>query len=717
MPAMNDLIRHLNPAQQAAVTAPCGHQLILAGAGSGKTRVLVHRIAWLLQKESASPHNILAVTFTNKAAGEMRSRIESLLSYSAQSMWIGTFHGLAHRLLRRHWQEAGLKENFQILDSEDQYRLIRRLLKTLNLDEKQWSPKNIQWFINGKKDEGLRPEHIDELDDPVTKTLVKVYTAYESACAQGGLVDFAELLLRSHEIWLRCPDILAHYQQRFRHILVDEFQDTNPIQYAWIRMLAGQHNNVMVVGDDDQSIYGWRGAKIENLQRFTEDFPNAQVVRLEQNYRSTNVILQAANAMIAHNSQRLGKNLWSTGEEGEAIGLYGGFNEIDEARFIAHQIKRWLEDGHARQEIAILYRSNAQSRALEEALLLERIPYRIYGGLRFFERAEIKDALAYLRLLVGRDDDPAFERVINLPVRGIGERTLMDIREFAREQQSSLWAAMIGVIQQHRLSARATNALQGFANLIEELTQTTRDLHLKDIIEQVLTRTGLMDHHRADKTDKGQSRVENLEELIQAANQFSPDPHQESMSPLTAFLSHVALESGDTQAEAFTDCVQMMTMHSAKGLEFPFVIVAGMEEGLFPHYLSEDDPLRLEEERRLFYVAMTRAMKKLVLTCAEVRRLHGSESYHRPSRFIRDIPQKYVQDIRVRQKSHAVPARRHVEDESGFHLGQRVKHPSFGYGTITNFEGQGAHTRAQVKFDKEGSKWLVIAYANLSFME
>lgn len=719
---MKNLTDDLNEAQRQAVTAPSGHQLVLAGAGSGKTRVLVHRIAWLLEVENASPHNILAVTFTNKAAAEMRSRIEQLLGYSARAMWIGTFHGLAHRLLRTHWQEAGLKENFQILDSEDQYRLVRRVLKTLNLDEKQWSPKNIQWFINGQKDAGLRPEHIDDNGDIVTKTLVKVYQAYEAACAQGGLVDFAELLLRSHELWLHSPDVLSHYQQRFKHILVDEFQDTNPIQYAWVRLLAGNDGQVMIVGDDDQSIYGWRGAKVENIHRFIQDFPTVQTIRLEQNYRSTNTILSAANAMIANNPSRMGKNLWSDGQAGEPIALYGGFNEIDEARFVASQISLWAEHGKAKRDIAILYRSNAQSRALEEALIQARIPYRVYGGLRFFERAEIKDALAYLRLLINRDDDAAFERVVNLPTRGIGERTLMEVRNTARARQVPMWQAAMEVIKQQALPARASNALQAFLDLINELAATTQDLALNELTDHVLVGSGVLDHHRKDKTEKGRSRVENLEELIQAANQFEPDPDTDISSPLAAFLAHVALESGESQADPFSDCVQLMTMHSAKGLEFPFVIICGMEEGLFPHYLSEEDPLQLEEERRLFYVGMTRAMQRLLLTYAEVRRLHGSERYHRPSRFLKEVPKEYVQEVKLRSQHRPRSAPQPVlqsrginsQNDLGLSLGQRVSHGVFGDGTILNFEGQGQHTRVQVNFDNEGSKWLVAAYANLS---
>jgi len=712
---ISDLLDDLNEAQREAVCAPPGSQLILAGAGSGKTRVLTHRIAFLVRTGQASPYGILAVTFTNKAAKEMRGRIESLLGMPATGMWVGTFHGVAHRLLRAHWQEAGLPQTFAILDSDDQYRLIRRLLRELNLDENQWPPKQIQWFINGKKDEGLRPEHIDTYGDYHQEQLVKVYRAYEEACARNGVVDFAELLLRAHELWLKHPQVLAHYRKRFRHILVDEFQDTNAIQYAWLRLLAGDTGQVFAVGDDDQSIYGWRGARVENLHRYQQDFAEVQLIRLEQNYRSTGTILSAANALIAHNSDRLGKELWTEGEEGEAIKLYAAFNELDEARFVVDRIADWVGQGNRRDETAILYRSNAQSRVLEEALMQAAMPYRIYGGLRFFERAEIKDALAYLRLIVNRSDDPSFERVVNTPTRGIGNRTVEAIRERAREQRIPLWQAASEIVAMQALPARATNAVAAFLELIERLARESEGHPLDERVEHVIGRSGLIEHFKKEKGGKGENRVENLEELVSAARQFEYD-EEEGLDDLSAFLAHAALESGEGQADAYEDAVQLMTLHTAKGLEFPLVFLVGMEEGLFPHQLSIGEPGRLEEERRLAYVGMTRAKQRLFLTHAEVRRLYGEERYARPSRFIEEIPAEFLEEVRMRGGVSAPLFRREATGqagEGGLSLGQQVRHPKFGLGTVLSCEGSGAQARVQVNFDEVGSKWLVLAYAKL----
>lgn len=727
----HQLLNHLNDRQREAVSAPPGHFLILAGAGSGKTRVLTHRIAWLLTVEHVSPHSILAVTFTNKAAAEMRGRIEELIGSSASGMWVGTFHSLAHRLLRLHWQEAGLKQNFQILDSDDQLRMIRRIIVAMNLDEKQWVPKQVQGFINGKKDDGLRPRDLEQRPQDFTNaTLVKIYQAYETACEQSGLVDFAELLLRAHELWQKAPEVLAHYQRRFSHILVDEFQDTNKIQYAWLRMIAGPTGYMMIVGDDDQSIYGWRGAKIENIQRFSNDFANTTTIRLEQNYRSTGQILAAANALIANNGGRLGKNLWTDGKQGDPISLYAGFNDYDEARFIAERIKNWIDYGGKRSEIAILYRSNAQSRVLEEVLIQSNIPYRIYGGLRFFDRQEIRDALAYLRLLANRDDDPAFERVVNTPTRGIGETTIAQLRQFAREQQCSLWQAAHNMINQKLLSSRAGTALNAFLTLIDAMAQVTNLLPLGETTEHVIQVSGLLAHYQQERGEKAQARIENLAELVTATGEYIPEASEENLTPLQAFLSHAALEAGETQADAATDAVQMMTLHAAKGLEFPLVFLAGMEEGLFPHQMSIEDPTRLEEERRLCYVGITRAMKKLYLTYAEVRRIHGNEVYHRASRFVQEIPAENLEEVRLKtsikrpfsagtatattnktfNSGNFTPS---GESSLGFKVGQQVMHPSFGEGTVINFEGAGEHARIQIRFPKAGTKWLVAAYARL----
>lgn len=714
---VSDILSPLNEAQREAVAAESQNMLVLAGAGSGKTRVLVHRIAWLIRAEGFSPWSILAVTFTNKAAREMRSRIEEMLEIRSHGMWVGTFHGLAHRLLKAHWKEAGLPQNFQILDSDDQLRLVKRVCRELELDESRWPPKQAQWYINAQKDEGLRAAHVEApAGDLFAQTMLHVYRAYETACERGGLVDFAELLLRAHELWLKNPEVLRHYQDRFRQILVDEFQDTNTIQYAWLRVLAGGQIPVVAVGDDDQSIYGWRGAKIENIQRFSDDFSATRTVRLEQNYRSTQTILQAANGVIACNFGRLGKELWTAGESGEPIDLYAGFNEHDEARYIVDQVEQWLEAGNPRASVAVLYRSNAQSRVLEEALIRAAIPYRIYGGQRFYERMEIRNALAYLRLLVNRGDDASVERVINTPPRGIGSKTLDTVRDCARDRGIPLWQAIGVVLDEKLLPARALSALEGFTVLINELDSGTDAMNLEELVEHVTMASGLIDYHQKEKGEKGQARVENLEELVNAAKQFVPEG--EELSPLQQFLDNAALDAGDAQADEHEDSVQLMTLHSAKGLEFPLVFLAGMEENLFPHRMSLEEPGRLEEERRLCYVGITRAMEKLVITYAESRRLHGGETFNTPSRFIREIPPALLQEVRLhttvsRPVSSILQAQ--VPD-TGLSLGQRVYHQLFGEGIVLNFEGRGASARVEVNFDQEGSKWLVLQYANLQLL-
>ncbi len=712
------LLEGLNDKQREAVAAPRVNMLVLAGAGSGKTRVLVHRIAWLLSVEQASPFSIMAVTFTNKAAAEMRHRIEDLIGTSQGGMWIGTFHSLAHRLLRAHYLDAGLPQDFQIIDSDDQYRLIRRIVKSMALDDKQWPPRQGMWYINGKKDEGLRPQHIQTYGNPVETTWLKVYQAYQKACDRAGLVDFAELLLRAHELWLNKPQILEHYQHRFTNILVDEFQDTNRIQYAWIRMLAGQTGKVMIVGDDDQSIYGWRGAQVENIQNFLNEFPGAETIRLEQNYRSTSNILKAANALIANNSDRLGKNLWAEGAEGEPISLYCAFNDLDEARYVVGRIKRWHEEGGALADCAILYRSNAQSRIMEEALLQANMPYRIYGGQRFFERQEIKDALSYMRLTANRHDDASFERVVNTPTRGIGDRTLDVVRQVARDNQITLWESALQVIEHKMLAGRAIAAIARFLELIETLANETADMPLHVQTDRIIRDSGLKAMYEQEKGEKAQARIENLEELVTATRQFSYQDEDEDLMPLQAFLSHAALESGEGQADAYQDAVQLMTLHSAKGLEFSQVFIVGVEEGMFPSQMSLDEGGRLEEERRLAYVGVTRAMKKLTLTYAENRRLYGKEVSHRPSRFIGELPKECVEEVRLRA-TVSRPVNHHrlgtpiVSNDTGYSLGQRVKHPKFGEGTIINIEGSGEHCRLQIAFNGEGIKWLVAAFARL----
>jgi DNA helicase II / ATP-dependent DNA helicase PcrA len=1066
------LLDGLNEAQAQAVSAPMSAALVLAGAGSGKTRVLTHRVAWLIEVERASPHSILAVTFTNKAAAEMRRRIESLLGVPGGALWIGTFHGLAHRLLRLHWREAGLPQSFQILDADDQSRLLRKVLKALDLDETRWVPREILWFINSQKDEGLRPKQLKDDGDATRHQLIKIYHAYEEACQRAGVVDFAELLLRAYELWQQNPSLLAHYRSRFRHVLVDEFQDTNAIQYRWLTLLAGPGGLLFAVGDDDQclaagtqvtmangakraiesivpgdwvlssygsgdlrparvtecfakrrqgqlvclhlrsgavikstpehvhfagyilgetpqtyflylmqkdgvgfrlgtsqvytegqarpmvgfklralqehadalwiirthttekdarldevltslrfglptcpfvprkgkgvngfthdanylgrifgsldtliaaerlleevgldidrphhrpqgrnsnrrnivitlcgdrrgrspmhrisvvgvsakdravlealglsvraaklnrcswrfetvradfgelmaiartvrehldgryvlqghvlekslpfvtaasirpgmvmaidsgrfdvverierephdaqvhdinverthnfiadgalthnSIYRWRGARVENLNQFRRDYPQARLYKLEQNYRSTGNILKAANALIAHNAGRLGKTLWTSGADGERVKLYAAFNERDEADFVVNRIREWVDQGGLRREVAVLYRSNAQSRVFEEAFLNARMPYRVYGGLRFFERAEIKDALAYLRLVSSRGDDTSFERVVNLPARGIGAKTLDLLRETARSEGTSLWMAAARCIETG-LAQRAAPALKAFMQTVEKLAHEIEGLELYEQVDHVVQSSGLIEHYKKEKGDRGEGRVENLLELVSAARGFSPEGETD-LKPLEAFLAHAVLESGEGQADPYADSVQMMTLHSAKGLEFPIVFLAGMEDGLFPHQRSAVDLAALEEERRLCYVGTTRAMRQLYITYAEQRRLYGVDQYGQPSRFINELPPELVEEIRPRLKISRPVFTRRIEEEaprSGMRLGSRVRHAKFGDGVILKMEGNGPQAHVQVNFERHGTKTLVLSYANL----
>jgi DNA helicase-2/ATP-dependent DNA helicase PcrA len=735
---LDAILNPLNEAQRAAVSAPLVPVLVLAGAGSGKTRVLTHRIAWLIQVEHASPYSILAVTFTNKAAGEMRGRVEQILGAPPGVLWIGTFHGIAHRLLRLHWREAGLTQGFQILDSDDQQRLVKRIIKAQELDESRWEPREVTWFINSNKDEGRRPKDLKGGNDPTRSQMIRLYGLYEEACARAGVVDFAELLLRAYELWRDHPELLAHYRQRFRHVLVDEFQDTNSIQYAWLRLIAGPDGHPFAVGDDDQSIYRWRGARVENLQQFRRDYERAKLYRLEQNYRSTAAILAAANALISNNSGRLGKTLWTNGEPGLPIQLYAAFNERDEAEFIARRVADYVGHGYRRDDIAVLYRSNAQSRAFEEAFIAARIPYKVYGGLRFFERAEIKDALAYLRLLVNRDDDGAYERVVNLPTRGIGDRTVESLREDAKAAGTSLWQA--GITRGDAQGSRSASALRGFHELIERLAKETAGLALHEQIDHVVKESGLIEHYGREKSSqdsargelaRSEARLENLAELVSAARSFAAESADDlELPPLQAFLAHAALESGERESDAGEDSVQMMTLHMAKGLEFKFVFLCGMEEGLFPHNRCMSDLEALEEERRLCYVGMTRAMKHLTLSYAEQRRLHGMDTHPAPSRFIKEVPRDIVAEVRPRlQISRGVavarvkreqqperPAIRFRTEEPpppGMHLGARVRHGKFGEGVVLNVEGAGPHARVQVNFEQQGTKWLMMQYANL----
>ena len=761
---VSHLLDGLNPAQREAVTAAPGHYLVLAGAGSGKTRVLTHRIGWLLEVDRVSPWSVLAVTFTNKAAGEMRARTEALISGDGRGLTVGTFHGIAHRLLRRHWREARLPETFQILDSDDQQRLVKRTIQGLGLDEARFPPRQAAWFINNAKDEGKRPDALDPGYNPINATLIDVYRAYEAACQRAGLVDFAELLLRAHELWLHNDALLEHYRERYRHLLIDEFQDTNTLQYAWVRVLAGTTGQVFVVGDDDQAIYGWRGARVENVHDFLRDFPSAKTIRLEQNYRSTGNILAAANAVIAHNPDRLGKELWTAGAAGAPIEVYAAYNEQDEARYVIERVREYIVADGQPSDIAVLYRSNAQSRNFEEQLIQHDIAYRVYGGLRFFDRAEIKDALAYLRLVANRHDDAAFERAVNTPPRGIGERTLDLVRQRARASEASLWEAALAELAGEGLAGRAKNALRAFLSLIDELSrdcltprhrresgdlaplpllqqeaealgsrfrgndesvaQPDEPLPLSEQIEHAIARSGLRDFYEKDSRGSAESRVENLDELVNVASRFArtPDDIDAGLSELAAFLSHAALEAGEGQGEAWEDCVQLMTLHSAKGLEFPLVFLVGLEDGLFPSQKSTEEPGRLEEERRLAYVGITRARSRLVLTYAESRRLHGVDMYARASRFLREIPTQLLHEVRPRvqiSRPAAMLERRvptPVETAPPVKLGQRVRHASFGEGVVVDYEGSGAHTRVQINFEDAGAKWLVLAYANLTLL-
>ncbi len=707
------LLDDLNDAQREAVTAPDGAVLVLAGAGSGKTRVLTRRIAWVMATDDLPPERVLAVTFTNKAAAEMRSRLERLLGRPAGPLWIGTFHGLTHRLLRIHTEAARLPAGFQILDSDDQARLLRRIVRELGYDEKRWPARQIANIIYRTKDEGHKLGELEHGNAPYERDLAHILAAYEKTCERAGLVDFSELLLRTTRLLLEQPDIAAHYQARFRHLLVDEFQDTNTIQYLWLRALAGKTIQPFVVGDDDQSIYGWRGARIENVQRLQHDFAPVRVVRLEQNYRSSGNILNAANALIAKNSERLGKTLWTAGAPGAPIELYAASDDRDEAAHAVARIERWVHEGGSNEDAVILYRANAQSRVFEETFMARGIPYRVYGGLRFFERAEIKDTLAYLRLVTRREDDAAFERIVNLPARGIGARTLETLRATARQENISLWQAAVRA--NTVLGTRANHALAGFIELIERLsagvTSRLADTGatpgaLGEAIEYMITASGLDAHYRRPDDEQAESRLENLAELVSAASEFIAEPE---LSPLTAFLAQAALEAGDTQAGDESNAVKLMTLHAAKGLEFPLVLITGLEEGLFPHQKSIDTPRGLEEERRLFYVGMTRTRAQLVLSYAEQRRLHGQLHYARPSRFLLELPPEAITQAGPRRLSPGVsnPA------SPAIRLGRRVRHRSFGEGVVLEQQGNGAHLRIKVAFENGGTKWLVAALARL----
>ena len=719
---VSHILENLNDAQRNAVTSEKQHLLVLAGAGSGKTRVLVHKIAWEVEALGTNSSAIMAVTFTNKAANEMRSRIESLLKGPILDSWVGTFHGLSHKLLKRFYKEAGLSSSFTIIDSDDQLRIIKRTSKELNLDEATWPSRQSQWQINAWKDEGLRSINVDNKGDFYTETVNKIYKEYEEVCKRDDLVDFGELLLKSYETLVSSTSVKNFFQTRFKSILIDEFQDTNTIQYKWLQEIASKKTNITAVGDDDQSIYGWRGAKVEHVNSFTEDFKGAEVVRLEQNYRSTNIILNAANALIDNNKDRLGKNLWTEKLEGEQIVLYQAYNEQDEARFVSDVLKDWMEKGGAYEETAVLYRSNAQSRAIEEALLRSSIPYRIYGGVRFYERLEIKNAIAYLKVIFNHKDNPSFERSISNPTRGVGEKTLAKIRHTAKQYNISYISASAKLIDDGKISGRGGAGLKDYLEFILGCKSFIEENLLSELMELIIKDSGLYAYHAKEPGEKGKTRTENLEELITATKNFeqSISDNKANSEIAESYLDIISLDSGDRQASEYDDAAQLMTMHSAKGLEFKLVLITGLEESLFPHGRSMESVSQLEEERRLCYVAITRAMEKLYVTHAESRRLHGTDTFNPPSRFLREIPKELINEIRPRAQTNIPYNRRdfketkiEFEEEIGIALGQKVKHKKFGEGIVLNYEGSGDSARVQVNFDNAGTKWLVMAYANL----
>jgi DNA helicase-2/ATP-dependent DNA helicase PcrA len=715
---MSDLLANLNSPQLQAVTLPPVHALILAGAGSGKTRVLTTRIAWLMSTGQVGPHGVLAVTFTNKAAKEMTARLSALVPINTRGMWIGTFHGLCNRLLRAHFREAGLPQAFQILDSADQLAMVKRLLKNLNVDDEKYPPRELCHFINAHKEQGVRAAQAEAYDN-YTQKRVELYAEYENQCNREGVVDFAELLLRCHELLQRNEPLRQHYQQRFRYILVDEFQDTNKLQYAWLQLLAGGGAKVFAVGDDDQSIYAFRGAEVGNMRDFEREYAGANVIRLEQNYRSHGNILAAANALIKHNRERLGKNLWTDAGEGEPIRAFEGYSDLDEARFVIDEIRELVREGIAPTQCAILYRSNAQSRVLEHELFAKGVPYKVYGGLRFFERQEIKHALAYLRLLGNPDDDTAFLRVVNFPTRGIGARSLENLQAAAHQMNSSLYNAAAS------LTGKAGQTVGAFIRLIEGLRQETQNLPLPEMVEHIVEKSGLAQHYRVEK--EGQERLENLDELINAAASFVDDDgvvmtEAGEGGALASFLAHASLEAGEHQAGEGQEAVQLMSVHAAKGLEFDVVFITGLEQGLFPHENSINQGREgLEEERRLMYVALTRARKRLYVSCAQTRMLHGQTRYCVPSSFLDEIPENLLLKLNKKAEPAAFPAfgsfgggYAEPAPAGGLRIGQTVEHAKFGVGVIVATEGRGADARVQVNFGGSGMKWLALEYAKLT---
>jgi len=719
---LSEILEGLNDKQRQSVILDNNkNALIVAGAGSGKTRVLTHRIAYLVTQQNIHIDSILAVTFTNKAAIEMRERLSLLLRRPIRNMWVGTFHGLSHKILRTHYIEANLTKQFQILDSQDQFRIIKRIMKENQIDESKFPVRKIQWYINQQKDEGIKADDIDSGYNYFIKQSVRVFKIYDEHCQKNDLIDFAELLLRSYEVLKNNKDLLSHYQNRFKHILIDEFQDTNTIQYKWIKQLYSENNNLFCVGDDDQSIYGWRGAKIENIQKLESEFIPIQTIRMEQNYRSTGNILAASNALITNNNNRLGKSLWTDAGDGEKIDVFEATTETDESDYVVHSIQKLINEGVNACDCAILYRSNAQSRSFEERLIKQNIPYIIYGGLRFFERAEIKDAMCYLRLIENYSDDVAFERIVNFPSRGIGNATIEKIREYAVQNSTNLFNSSISVIEM--LPTRAANSVSSFIKLIKQVAENSNGLGLSDKVSLIIKESGLLDYYSNDKTDKAGSKKDNLEELITAAKQYSHEDESD-MTEVLGFISLATLDSSGDMSVPINQNAQLMTIHSAKGLEFPYVFLVGMEEDLFPSRQSKDEPRLIDEERRLCYVGMTRAMKKLTMSFAIRRFLHGQSLYSYPSRFLDEIPVEYLKSIKQNKTSKSFNYT--IDDTSNsainpkasnqFYVGVNVRHSKFGLGTVINFEGEGEFARVQINFKNVGTKWLICAYANLEFI-
>lgn len=710
-------LENLNEAQRDAVCNLSKNSLVIAGAGSGKTRVLIQRILWLIEDNDFSPFSILAVTFTNKAAREIKSRLSESLNISIDSMWVGTFHGICYRILRTNYKKCSLLKNFQIIDSDDQVRIIKRIMKDNEIENSQIIPKQVAWYINKKKDQSIRSDKTKD-DDFINAQYNKIYKLYEEYCNKSGLVDFGEIILRTLELFKNDKEIKFYYHKLFKCILIDEFQDTNTIQYELIKIMTGNDTSIFAVGDDDQSIYGWRGAKIENIKKLQKDYKNTQVYRLEQNYRSTGNILNAANSIILNNSSRMGKNLWTEDKSGDLIKIFSANDEIDEANFVVESIQNHISENYKRNEISILYRSNAQSRIFEEKLIAKGIPYKIYGGFRFFERAEIKDVIAYIRLATSNNDDNSFERIVNIPPRGIGEKTKNLIREFSKNKKISLYDSIPEAVKESVFSKKVGESLLGFYDLIKTIHSIMQKDDLPYQIKEIIKITNIKSIYEKNKTEQSRSKLENLDELISAAQEFLNSDLDENETIVDAFLRHTSLESGEGQGNEWDECIQLMTLHSSKGLEFPIVFLVGLEENLFPSRMSIEEE-NLEEERRLCYVGITRARKKLYLSYAQMRRQYGSENYCLPSRFLNELPSEVIEEIGYKPKKffHSGNQKNSTNIyKDNVLIGKRVSHKKFGEGVVVSAEGSEANTRVEVYFDDYGSKWLILAIANLEII-